>query len=138
MSLFLRPMPYRVLPWSSNLPVEFKKRRGYALDPVVPALIAEAGLNGRRARYDYWQTVGELVSESFFGQIQQWCGRHQVLSGGHLLMEENLVNHVPLYGDFFRCLRRLDAPSIDCLTSLPNQVPWHIARLASSAAIRFT
>jgi hypothetical protein len=134
MSLFLRRMPYRVLPWSPSLPVEFKKRRGYALEPVVPALVADAGPAGRRARYDYWRTVGELVSDSYFGQIQRWCARHQVLSGGHLLMEENLVNQVPLYGDFFRCLRRLDAPSIDCLTSIPDQVPWHIARLAGSAA----
>jgi hypothetical protein len=134
MSLFLRRMPYRVLPWSPNLAAEFKKRRGYALEPVVPALVADAGAAGRRARYDYWHTVGELVSDSYFGQIQRWCSRHQVLSGGHLLMEENLVNQVPLYGDFFRCLRRLDAPSIDCLTSIPDQVPWYIARLASSAA----
>ena len=134
MSLFLRRMPYRVLPWSPNLAAEFKKRRGYALEPVVPALVAEAGPTGRRARYDYWRTVGELVSDSYFGQIQRWCSQHQVLSGGHLLMEENLVNQVPLYGDFFRCLRRLDAPSIDCLTSIPDQVPWYIARLASSAA----
>lgn len=134
MSLFLRRMPYRVLPWSSNLPTEFRKRRGYVLEPVIPALVAEAGPAGRRARYDYWRTVGELVSDSYFGQIQQWCARHHVLSGGHLLMEENLVNQVPLYGDFFRCLRRLDAPSIDCLTSIPDQVPWYIARLAGSAA----
>ncbi len=134
MSLFLRRMPYRVLPWSANLPTEFRKRRGYALEPVVPTLVADAGPAGRRARYDYWRTVGELVSDSYFGQIQRWCSQHQVLSGGHPLMEENLVNQVPLYGDFFRCLRRLDAPSIDCLTSIPDQVPWHIARLASSAA----
>ncbi len=32
MSFFLRAMPYRPLPWAANLPVEFKKRRGYALD----------------------------------------------------------------------------------------------------------
>jgi hypothetical protein len=134
MSLFLRPMPYRVLPWSSNLAVEFAKRRGRALEPLVPALVVDADPTTGRARYEYWQTVGELVSESYFGQIQQWCEKHHVLSGGHLLMEENLVNQVPLYGDFFRCLRRLDAPSIDCLTSLPEQVPWFIARLASSAA----
>jgi hypothetical protein len=57
-----------------------------------------------------------------------------VLSGGHLLAEEGLTAHVPLYGDFFRCLRRLDAPGIDCLTSLPPDVPWFIARLAASAA----
>jgi hypothetical protein len=134
MSLFLRQMPYRVLPWSPNLPVEFKKRRGYALEPQVPALVADAGPAGQRARYDYWQTVGELVAESYFGQIQAWCARHHLLSGGHLLMEEDLVNQVPLYGDFFGCLRRLNAPSIDCLTSIPGQVPCFIARLAGSAA----
>lgn len=134
MSMFLRPMPYRVLPWSPELPAEFKRRRGYTLDPLIPALIADAGAEGRRARHDFWQTVGELVSENYFGQIQRWCATHQVLSGGHLLMEENLVTHVPLYGDYFRCLRRLDAPSIDCLTSLPSEVPWFIARQAASVA----
>ncbi len=50
------------------------------------------------------------------------------------MAEEGIVGHVPLYGDFFRCIRRLDAPSIDCLTSVPAEVPWFIARLLSSAA----
>jgi len=134
MSLFLKRMPYRVLPWAPNLPVEFKKRRGYALEPWMPALIAEAGAGGRRARYDFWKTVGELVSENYFGQLQEWCDRRHLLSEGHLLMEENPVNQVALYGDFFRCLRRMGAPGIDCLTSIPQQVPWSIARLAGSAA----
>jgi len=107
MSLFLRPMPYRVLPWAPNLPAEFRKRRGYALEPVLPALVADVGGKGRRARYDFWNTVGGLVAENYFGQIQQWCRRHNVPSGGHLLMEESISSHVPLYGDFFRCARRL-------------------------------
>jgi hypothetical protein len=75
-----------------------------------------------------------LVSENFFGQIQSWCRAHNIPSGGHLLMEESPAAHVPLYGDFFRCIRRLDAPSIDCLTSLPPEVPWSVARLLASAA----
>jgi len=135
MSCFLKPMPYRPLPWSANLPVEFKRRRGYALDTaMLPALIANAGSQGEKFRYDFWLTVGELVSENYFGQIQERCRRLNIASGGHLLMEEGLVAHVPLYGDFFRCARRLDAPSIDCLTSLPPEVPWFIARLLASAA----
>lgn len=135
MSLFLRPMPYRPLPWAPNLPTEFQKRRGYALDAaLLPALVADAGSAGAKIRYDFWLTVGELVSENYFGQIQNRCRQYHVPSGGHLLAEEGLVGHVPLYGDFFRCLRRLDAPSIDCLTSVPAEVPWFIARLVSSAA----
>jgi len=134
MSYFMRPMPYRVLPWAPNLPEEFLKRRGYALEPVVPLLIADAGGAEQKVRYDFWLTVAELVSESFFGQIQTDCHQHQFLSGGHPLMEESLLAHTALYGDFFRCIRRLDAPSIDCLTSVPAEVPWYIARLVGSAA----
>ncbi|MFQ6131605.1 MAG: glycosyl hydrolase [Armatimonadota bacterium] len=134
MSLFMRPMPYRVLPWAPNLPVEFRKRRGYRLKPNVPALILDAGARSAQVRHDFWLTVAELVSDSFFGQIQEFCREHNVLSGGHLLWEESLRNHVAFYGDFFRCLRRTDAPSIDCLTSVPAQVPWRIARLTGSAA----
>lgn len=133
MSLFLRKMPYRPLPWSPQLAAEFKQRRGYALEPFLPALVADSGPQGLKARYDYWQTVGELVSENYFGQIQQWCHQHQVLSGGHLLGEEMIAGHPGLYGDFFRCIRRLDAPSLDCLTSIPAQVPWYDARLLASA-----
>ncbi|MFQ6098039.1 MAG: glycosyl hydrolase, partial [Armatimonadota bacterium] len=134
MSLFMRPMPHRVLPWAPNLPEEFRKRRGYALKPVIPMLIADAGGAEKKARYDFWLTVGELVSENYFGQIQEWCHEHGVASGGHLLMEESLLSHVPLYGDFFRCLRRLDAPSMDCLTSVPGDVPWFVARMIRSVA----
>jgi hypothetical protein len=134
MNLWMRPMPYRVLPWSETLPAEFKKRSGTALLPLLPALVAEAGPRGAKARYDFWNTVADLVSENYFGQIQTWCHSHNLASGGHLLMEESLVSHVPLYGDFFRCARRLDAPSIDMLTSLPPQVSWSIARLLSSIA----
>lgn len=135
MSCFLKPMPWRPLPWAPNLPGEFEKRRGTPLDRAkLPALIADAGPVGTKFRYDFWLTVGELVSESYFGQIQERCEHWNIPSGGHLLMEEGLVTHVPFYGDFFRCIRRLGAPSIDCLTSLPPEVPWYIARLLASAA----
>lgn len=134
MSLFLKKQAYVPLPWAPQLSAEFQARRGYALEPSVPALFAAIGPNVAKVRYDYWRTVGELVSEHFCGQIQDWCHAHHVLSGGHLLMEEDILTHVPLYGDFYRCLCRLDAPSMDCLTSIPREVPWYVARLIGSVA----
>jgi hypothetical protein len=133
MSAFLTPMPYRVLPWSQDFEKEFRKRRGYALSPWLPLLMGEGGPQGMKTRYDFWQTVGELVAQNYFGLIQKWCAKHNIPSGGHALFEENLLMQVASYGDFFRCIRRLDAPSIDCLTSLPPDVPWYIARLLASA-----
>ncbi|MBL9136076.1 MAG: hypothetical protein JNK85_09420 [Verrucomicrobiales bacterium] len=135
MSLFLKPMPYRPLPWAAVLPAEFRQRRGYDLERAhLVSLVADTGEGTTKFRYDFWLTIGELVSENYFGQIQERCRRHGVPSGGHLLAEEGLVGHVPLYGDFFRCIRRLDAPSMDCLTSVPSEVPWYVARLLASAA----
>ncbi|HPC15049.1 MAG TPA: glycosyl hydrolase [Candidatus Hydrogenedentes bacterium] len=134
MSMFLKKQPFMPLPWSPNLPGEFLARRGYALEPAVPKLIADIGPDTAKTRHDFWRTVGELVAENFFGQIQAWCRAHDVLSGGHLLMEEDILTHVPLYGDFYRCLCRLDAPSMDCLTSIPHEAPWYVARLIGSVA----
>ncbi len=134
MSVFMKPMPYRVLPWAPELPAEFRKRRGYDIEPAVADLVLDLGPAAPKHRYDFWLTIAELVSENYFGQIQEWCHAHNLNSGGHLLMEENLAAHVPFYGDFLRCARRLDAPSIDCLSSLPPEVPWFIARLLASAA----
>ncbi len=134
MSLYMRQQPWLVLPWATNLPVEFEKRRGYPLGTVLPLLVWGNGPETAKARCDFWRTVGELVSENYFGQIQTWCHKHNILSGGHLLMEESILSHVPLYGNFFQCVRRLDAPSMDCLTSIPSEVPWQVGRLISSVA----
>lgn len=134
MSLFMREMPYGALPWSPSFAEEFRKLHGYDIEPSLPLLVAGNGPGAAKIRYDFWHTVGRLVEDNFFGQLQTWCRQHNTQSGGHLLCEESLIGDVGLYGDFFACTRRLDAPSIDCLTSIPEEVAWYIARVASSAA----
>ncbi|MBM3335738.1 hypothetical protein FJY63_13855, partial [Candidatus Sumerlaeota bacterium] len=133
MSMLMRPRPYRIIPWSQDFSREFKSRRGYEIEPLLPGLIAPAGPRAARARYDFWLTAAELVCENFFVPIRDICRKHNTLSGGHLLCEEQLLTHVPLYGDLFRCEKMLDAPSLDCLTSIPPSVHWYSARLVSSA-----
>lgn len=60
MSLWMRPMPYRVLPWSETLAAEFRKRVGDDLLPLLPALVTAAGPRGDKARYDFWNTVAGI------------------------------------------------------------------------------
>jgi hypothetical protein len=69
-------------PGAPDLPPEFQKRRGYELQPILPDLVLRPpGPNTARHRHDFWLTVGELVSEHFFGQIQEECRRLGVPSG---------------------------------------------------------
>ncbi|MEW6357319.1 MAG: glycosyl hydrolase [Planctomycetota bacterium] len=135
MSVFLPPgSEYAPLPWSPTFAAEFQRRKGYDLIPLLPALAADVGPETGKVRCDFWDTVGQLTTENFFLPIRDWCRQHGVPSGGHLLAEEDVLNHCAYYGDFFACVRKLDAPSIDCLTSIPSSVQWHIAKMIASIA----
>lgn len=134
MSLWMRPQTVQVLPWSPMLVADYRAATGRDLISDVPALVGTCGQEDAAIRFGFWSLIGQQVSQHFFGQIQTWCRAHGLPSGGHLLAEESVEAHVPLYGDFFSCIRRLDAPSIDCLTSLPPSVPWQTAKLLASVA----
>lgn len=135
MSVFLKTMPYGCLPWEQSFAKTFQERCGYDLTPLIPLLAIDSpAKNVARVKYDFWKTVGDLVAENYFGQLQEYCAKYNIPSGGHLISEESMATHIPFYGSYFACERRLDAPSIDCLTSLPGDVPWHIALQASSIA----
>ncbi|NLH98436.1 MAG: hypothetical protein GX446_02980 [Chthonomonadales bacterium] len=146
MAIYFNAMPWGVLPWCSDFATEFRKRRGYELKPALAALAVEAGDRGRKARADYFRTVTELMTERWWEPLRRWSAANGVPSGGHLLLEENIIHHVPLYGNAFEAFRHMDSTGIDCLSSDPTvpryasmagmgaDVPWNAARLASSVA----
>jgi alpha-L-rhamnosidase len=51
--------------WTPDLPVEFQRRRGHALAPLLPDILSKAALGGSDARFDYWRTLTELTEERF-------------------------------------------------------------------------
>ena len=67
--------------WTKDLPSEFRKRRGYALesylslilekdDPKDNSVLADTV---RRARYDFSKTLVELFHERFLWPFHEWC-----------------------------------------------------------------
>lgn len=146
MAMFFIKMPWATLPWCADFAEEFQRRNGYDLLPELPRLVAASGDRDGRVRSDYYRTVSEHMVERWWEPIRRWCRDQGVASGGHLLLEENILHHVPLYGDAFTALRHMDSTGIDCLSSDPAvpryrshagmgaDVPWNAARLASSAA----
>lgn len=139
MTTYIRPPENALpaIPWVEDLPQEFKRRKGYDLMPHIESLFRDVG-DYRRVRCDFYEIVGQLVAERYFGQIQNWCRKHGVASSGHLLAEERLIWHAMYYGDAMACLRRMDIPGIDMLTSDPRTivvgVSFIVPKLGSSAA----
>ena len=87
--------------WSWCLPDAFRKRNGYDLLEVLPALWAQTGPDIGRIRYDYWQTITELFVNSFHKPTAEWCARHNVQLSLEVPSTRNIVQ------------RYADVPGID-------------------------
>lgn len=124
---------HAIIPWKELLSDEVEKRYGYQPEDKIIELFYDEGPDGQKVRYEYFHTVADLTSKNYYAKIKEWCTEHGLKSGGHLLLEESMIAHVPLYGDIMKCFREMHAPGIDILSSLPEKTPVHTAKLASSA-----
>jgi hypothetical protein len=59
--------------WTEDFVAEFRKRRGYDLAPLLPALWHEAGELTPHVRHDAHLTLSELNLERFFAPLVAWA-----------------------------------------------------------------
>lgn len=125
---------HAVIPWHPILSTTFQDQFNYELETKLVELFYDEGPNGQLVRCQYFQTVADLIATNYFSRIKNWCESHNLQSGGHLLLEESMIAHAPLYGDIMKCFREMHAPGIDILSCYPENLPVHSPKLASSAA----
>lgn len=127
-----------VIPWSKNMFKLFHEKRGYDLRPLLPALFAPMGDRTAEIRYDFWRTLTERYSESYFKPIQEWCHQNKVIFTGHLLGEDRFRMHARCEGNIFSHLKYFDITGVDHLYPIvggEENPDEHVAlKLASSAA----
>jgi alpha-L-rhamnosidase len=63
--------------WTTRLPAEFARRRGYDILPVLYRLTVD-GPDAARVRADYHRTLAELYEENFVGGCQRWAASRGV------------------------------------------------------------
>lgn len=125
-----------IYPWKEILSTEIKQKYGYNLDEKLLKLALDEDVEGEKLRFQYFETLSELISENYFHQIRNFCSTQHMYSGGHLLLEESIMTQVPLYGNIMSCYREMDIPGVDVLTGMPSFTKRYLysTRLASSAA----
>ena len=142
------------IPWTPKLMDEFRREKGYDLQPYLPLLFApKMTAKAWRINADYYDVWSEIFSNSFFGVQADWTANNHVEYLVHLNHEEiglrlslpeDLIRNE---GDFFRDMRHVQVPGIDNLNQLiPSAVhtpdgTWEVnnnfPKLASSAAHLF-
>lgn len=67
--------------WSPFLPQEFRKRRGYAIDPWLPALagfVVGSAEESERFLWDFRRTLADLVVENYYGTLREFAHQHNL------------------------------------------------------------
>jgi len=101
--------------WCDELPIAFKREKGYPLTDALPALFHKVGPSTARYRHDFYDVHSDLIAENYFGQIEDWCQRHKIYSSGHMLLEESLLFHPMFSGSMTKNWARQDLPGVDQL-----------------------
>ena len=127
---------YGVYPWKQNVSDELRKRYGNNLEDNLIYMILDSGYQGQKVRTQYFSIIADFMSKYYFKTIRDFCQQQGFKSGGHLLLEESMMAHVPLYGNIMSCFRELDIPGIDVLTGMPDFTQRYLisGRLAESSA----
>lgn len=130
-----------VVPWSKQMFKIFRERRGYDLRPFLPALYTNMGEKTAQIRYDFWRTLTEQYSETYYKRLRDWCEANGVLFTGHLLFEEWLRMHARCEGNLFKYLRHMHIIGVDHLypkIGTEKEPDQHVAmKIGSSAAHHF-
>ena len=102
------------LPWTEDFDDFFRRQRGYSIIPYLPYLFFQ-GEHAAKTRHDYWRTLTELFSQTYFKQIYDWCEDNGVKNIGHLLFENSLCSQARVCGAAMPHYQYLHVPGIDIL-----------------------
>lgn len=120
-----------LVPWTAGLADDFRKRRGYDLLPVLPALFFDVGPQTAKIRDDFHLTVAERLDATYYQQLSKWCEEHGIALTGH-----------PAESDEIRPLRLFQIPGQDMVWRwvLPGEATMRegvhstVAKCSSSVA----
>jgi hypothetical protein len=121
--------------WTDDLPDDFQSKNGYDIRNELPSIFEGNSEKDRKVRIDYFNWWSQRHADAYYGQIQNWCHRNNLLSSGHLNGEDATIFAARYgYGHPLRALRRMDIPGVDVIWRQlwPGSNNHHFPKYASS------
>ncbi|MCX7019515.1 MAG: glycosyl hydrolase [Candidatus Sumerlaeota bacterium] len=128
---------YPSMPYTPAVLDAFKAQHGCDARRFLPLLYHDDGREALRFRCLYLETCCRLYSENYFKQIYDYCEERGLLSSGHLVVEEDFMNHLAQQGgNIVRHYRHMHIPGIDWIhpfdgfQHLPSTTPKYATSMA--------
>jgi len=119
------------LPWTGDLPRMFENECGFDLLDHFPEVMWELP-DGKASyvRYKFMDFVTELFVRAFCDTLGDWCVRHGIMLGGHLMGEDTLTKQTRCVGEAMRGYRAFKKmPGMDLLV---NRHEYNTAKQCAS------
>ncbi|MFC4101471.1 hypothetical protein [Paenibacillus xanthanilyticus] len=120
-------------PWDRRLPERYLEQYGEELEPLLPLLFT-SGEGADRLRIRYWELLSDLLAESFYQPVAEWCAAHGKRFTAHLKAEEHPYFQLSYSGSCLELLRQVETPAIDALERYPGND--YYPKLARSVAMQ--
>jgi hypothetical protein len=117
--------------WTASFNETYEKQFGYSPMKYYPALWYNIGPQTAAARNALWGWRAHLLATNFVGKIEAFCEAHGIKAGGHWDQEE-IVNPVPVNGDFIKLFEHQGVPAVDDIYYLGRSNPGY--KIVTSAA----
>ena len=102
------------IPWSFDLPGEYKKRHGEDIFGKLPLLFFP--LEGyREFRVRFWKIVTDMFSANFMKVLYDYCESNGLMLTGHLVLEESLYCQLTSNGAAMPHYEYFHIPGMDWL-----------------------
>lgn len=110
--------------WNPDFATEFRRRKGYDLLEVLPAMWGNLGSITPKVRMDYADVRMALMEERYFKPIYTWHASRKIIfacdSGGRGLQPNE-------FGDYFRATRWYSAPGHDTPSGKANLIKGKVS-----------
>lgn len=128
------------IPWRSDLPDRYQEKYSEDLRKNFSSLFGGNTEKDFAVRARFWNLIGELNADSYFGEIRRFCEKDPAgpVASGHTLAEEGFLLSVPIDGNKLEVLKQFQLPGQDLLTSVPlaqiTGTHWLTSTMPASAA----
>ena len=105
-----------LMTWTTDLPETYKAVYGEDIMEHLPHLIWELP-DGQVSpwRYRYHEHLAERFASGFCDTLGNWCGKNNLMSTGHLMLEGTLQGQTRAIGEAMRAYRSFQLPGMDML-----------------------
>lgn len=122
------------VPWCEQISPIYEKKYKERIEDSLE-LLFEDGEGCQKVRYQYWETLNEILVDSFYRPVHEWCSRYDKKYTAHAGGEENPFFQVSISSSCYQVLRNVSVPAVDALERHPGN--GYYPRIASSVAKQF-